>query len=566
MTIRVPVAPELSQQGIRIPALEIDSTGAFGEGITRGALAATEEFKRIQLEQKQRDDTAKVLDVTATASNAMNEVVSELQQRKMHDAEGATDEAQKRVDKITEDALAATTNETQKEIVKRTLSPSAVAHVNSVRAHQNGEMEAFKQFSADNVIKASAQSAAVDPLNPEMTGLAKLNAAGAAASKIPGATPEQVQAARESAISTVAASQLSSLIAQKRNAEFLAIYPSVKGQLRGEAMEHFAAVAATTTDLQEEQRLSDEIFAKHAKDQLAGLAEAEKLKGTQRDNVTQRLKVKYADVKTAQTQVDQGVIDAAKAAFYDGGFRVAAIPADVKMALKKNNPEVLLGLVSYEELQANREKVIKTDPKTFTDWWYKTDAEKIDTANEPLQYAAKWSESDLQNAVKEKARILNLLGGFKQTGTPPVTSDDINKLIRDEFGKAYDPKSDVGTRRFPEFDGLVRGRVEKYQKDNGGKTPDYEDLKKYVAWALTEGARVDAGMFGMDTHGRRFQSLSHPGEVFKPYVGTAESEDPLNQVGYVPPDIASKIAAQLRGSGVVPTAPMILDVYRRMKK
>jgi len=569
MKVPVITGPEVRQAPLGTPEIRVAAGPlAFGAGVAAGIQNVGEVAQGVVMEQKRDADSRKVIEIMGLATDLNNETLTQLQSRKMMEARGVTDEARGAFEKTAVGALAWAENETQRDILTRALTQQSTAMLQSARSHEVQELDNYNEFSMDQAIKSSEQSVSIDPLNYDLALVSKGNAAAAVAKRWEGKVgAEQLAQLREAAVSSVTTRQLESLLANNRNADFLVLYPQVKGELRGKDADNMAKIASATSDLNVEQALTDVLFAKHPDDEIGALNEANAmLQGEQQDNVMNRLKVRFGDVESAAKNVEQADIDAIKSAYINGGYRMAGIPSDLVARVQKHNPEVIIAMRDHELQQATRTTTVKTDPASWTRWAYLTDEQKLDPKNDPIHWVNTWNESDYQRAV---STVAALRAGRGPGGKPKesVTEADINKVITGEFDRAYGPNgrdSDADKKRFSNYDGFMRKQIERYQASNKGLLPSFDELQKLSAYALAEGSRVGQGRIWGDRKGRRFESLTKPGgEEFRPNDPSAPQDNPIDDVMTVPDDIALKIADHYNTRGIFPTKQQILNTYRR---
>lgn len=568
MKVPVVTGPSVDQSPLRAPEVRVVAgPGTFGAFVGQGLQDVGGVAQGIVMEQKRDADSRKIVELAGIATDINNGTLSDLQKKQMLEAKGVTESAAMAFEKTKADAMALAENETQKDILNRTLTQQSVAMTQSARAHEAQQLEAYDNFSSDQVVEASKQSVTIDPLNKELADISKMNASAAVNKRWQGKVDSgQLTQLRDAAVSGITARQLETLLANGRNADFLVLYPQVKGELRGADADKMAKVATHTSDTNVEQALTDAIYAKHPDDEIGAINEANAmLEGERQDNVTNRLKVRFGEIATAAKASEQADLDRMGEAYVNGGYKLAAVPSDVLSRVKQHNPTAVIALRDHELQTSNRTAVIRTDPVSWSRWAYSTPSQKLDPKNDPINWRNVWNESDYQHAVAVKAALLAERGGFtKAAQRPTYTQADINKLVTDEFTKAYGTTKDHQAKKFAAFDGLLRQRIEHYQAQNDGKMPPYEgpnSISAFVGYALAEGARVDAGMWG-DKAGRRFQAILNK-EEFRPNDPTLSQRDPLDVVATVPDDIAAKIADDLNSKGVTPTDEMILNIYRR---
>jgi len=566
--MRVPVVtgPSVNQDPLRVTPVSVNAgPEAFGAGIARGLATVGGVLNDIGMEQKRSKDSAKVVEIVGVATNANNLTMTSLTQRKMASAKGVTEEASKALEKTQVDAMAAAENDTQKEVIRRTLSQQSLAMLGSAREHETSQLSAYDTWSANQMIEASQESVKIDPTNSEIAWVSKNNASAAVKNRDQGkVSPEELKQLQEAAVSSVTSEQLSALLAQGRNADFLVLYPQVKNELRGKDVDRFSKLATDTSDRNVEQALVDVYYADSPDNIGVALARANtELSGEQQDNVQARLKVRYAEVETASKQVQQADVDRLKEAYIDGGYKLSAVPSDLLSLVKAFDGGLIIALHDHELSQANRQTTIKTDPESWARWAYLTPSQKLDPKNDPAHWINVWNEADYQHAVAVKAGLLAERGGFtKASQKSSLTDTDINRMLTEKFSKVADPTTESGKKRFTEFSRQMRSQIEHYQAANQGKTPDLETLEKSMAFSLAEGTRVGAGFLGGDKAGRRYQSVKG-GEAFLPNDPTAPKVDPMEEISTVPDDVAAEIADQLAAKGIQPTQPMILNIYRR---
>jgi len=566
--MRVPVVtgPSVNQDPLRVTPVSVNAgPEAFGAGIARGLATVGGVLNDIGMEQKRSKDSAKVVEIVGVATNANNLTMTSLTQRKMASAKGVTEEASKALEKTQVDAMAAAENDTQKEVIRRTLSQQSLAMLGSAREHETSQLSAYDTWSANQMIEASQESVKIDPTNSEIAWVSKNNASAAVKNRDQGkVSPEELKQLQEAAVSSVTSEQLSALLAQGRNADFLVLYPQVKNELRGKDVDRFSKLATDTSDRNVEQALVDVYYADSPDNIGVALARANtELSGEQQDNVQARLKVRYAEVETASKQVQQADVDRLKEAYIDGGYKLSAVPSDLLSRVKAFDGGLIIALHDHELSQANRQTTIKTDPESWARWAYLTPSQKLDPKNDPAHWINVWNEADYQHAVAVKAGLLAERGGFtKASQKSSLTDTDINRMLTEKFSKVADPTTESGKKRFTEFSRQMRSQIEHYQAANQGKTPDLETLEKSMAFSLAEGTRVGAGFLGGDKAGRRYQSVKG-GEAFLPNDPTAPKVDPMEEISTVPDDVAAEIADQLAAKGIQPTQPMILNIYRR---
>jgi len=539
---------------------------SFGAPVAKGLLIASETVAERAKEMIAEADRQEAFRITSTATDMFNERMSDYTNRMLSDAKGSTDGARAEFDKIINEAVKEAKNPRQKLVVQETLTQKSVAHLGTVRMHEAQQFKADTVAQAKALLASSIDSVKIDAMNEGTAWLAKHNAAVAGANLVPGADAATLARVKAESVSSVTASQLQSLLAKGKTVEFITLYPQVKHELYGNDVDQFAKYATETVDLVVEQKLTLDFYTANKDNMNAALEAARSvLEGKQESNVIAGLTAMFSQVEAGKKQLQGQDIDAAKAAFVQGGWKVSAIPRDVYSRVLSTNAEVLIQMTQLEQQHAAGTRAsIKTDPVTWTRWQYLTDDEKIQPENDPANWAGLWNEADYQAAVQKKAAILQTEGGFTAASQKPMwTQDQLTTLIKGEFSKVYkDTTTDANARRFKALNENVTNALNNYRALNEGKMPTYEMLQREVAYQMVEGQRIQGGLWTSTKRGRRFEALAK-GEEFSPYkVENGDLVDPLNVVDVVPSKDAADIARALRAKGKAVTADEILRVYR----
>ena len=587
MQVPVTEGPKVGQAAL--PATEVRvaaGPGAFGASIGEGVQQAANALGEIGAQEKRKADSNKVTEILGVTTGLANAETSKVTSRKLDGAKGIADELNATLEKLKEDALGAAENQTQKDILNRQLTNQNLWMVQSARAHELSQLDDYHKLSADLSIKEQVKIAYDNPLNMNGAGLAKNTAAATvrAIYSYPedpsnpdsprrlNVSPEQMKQLEEAAVSEVASSQLKSLQDQSRNADFLVMYPQLKSQLRGKDLEHYAELASDTSDKVVNQALTSSVFAKFPDDKLAAKAYVEKelhLTGDQHDDINKRLDYRYAEVEAEAKKVQNDDLDAFEQQFYANGMDIGKVDQTLLARVNKHNARAVEANKDYA-IKTKQGRPIQTDSDSWFKWSQLNEYEKIDPKNSPLNFKNVWSEADFQHAAGQVAEIKARMGGFgKGSEKPTYGEKDIAETVKAAWNKAYPTKTDASAARFLQFDSMLRKRLDQYQGANAGKMPPLtgpNGVEAYVAWALAEGVRVDAGIFDRDISGRRIESILHGGgEVFKPKDSSQPQEDPLDVITTVPNEYAGQISKALRDEGIEPTKQAVLDRYLMWK-
>ena len=579
MQVPVTEGPKVNQ--VPLPATEVRvnaGPGAFGASVGEGVQQAANVLGDIGQHVKREADGNKVTEILGVTTGLANAKISELTSRKLDGAKGIADEANAALEKLKEDALGAAENPTQKDILNRQLTNQNLWMVQSARAHELSQMDKYHELSADLSLKEQVKIAYDNPLNMDGAGLAKATAAatvralysytGPDGNPRLNVSPERMKQLEEAAVSEVAASQLKSLLDQTRNADFLVMYPQLRGQLRGKDLEHYAELASYTSDKVVNQGLAASTFAKFPNDKLGAKAFIEKelhLTGDQYDDVNKRLDYRYAEVEAEAKKVENDDLDAFEQQFYANGMDIGEVDQTLLARVNKHNARAVEANKDYA-IRTKQGRPIQTNSDSWFKWSQLNEYEKIDPKNSPLNFKNVWSEADFQHAAVQVAEIKARMGGFgKGSEKPTYGAKDIAETVKAAWNKAYPTKTDASAKRFLQFDSMLRKRLDQYQGANEGKMPPFtgpNSVEAYVAWALAEGVRVDAGIFDIDISGRRIESILHGGEeVFKPKDSSQPQEDPLDAITTVPSEYAALTSKALRDEGIEPTKYAVLDRY-----
>jgi len=579
MQVPVTEGPKVNQAPL--PATEVRvvaGPGAFGASIGEGVQQAANALGEIGAQVKREADSNKVTEILGVTTGLANAETSKVTSRKLDGAKGIADELNATLEKLKEDALGAAENQTQKDILSRQLTNQNLWMVQSARAHELSQLDDYHKLSADLSIKEQVKIAYDNPLNMDGAGLAKATAAATVRALYsytgPDGNPrlnvstEQMKQIEEAAVSEVASSQLKSLLDQNRNADFLVMYPQLKSQLRGKDLEHYAELASDTSDKVVNQALTSSVFAKFPDDKLAAKAYIDNelhLTGDQYDDVNKRLDYRYAEVEAAAKKVENDDLDAFEQQFYANGMDIGKVDQTLLARVNKHNARAVEASKAYA-ISTKQGRPIQTDSDSWFKWSQLNVYEKIDPKNSPLNFKNVWSEADFKHAAVQVAEIKALMGGFgKGSEKPTYGEKDIAETVKAAWNKAYPTKTDASADQFLQFDSMLRKRLDQYQGANAGKMPPLtgtNSVESYVAWALAEGTRVDAGIFNLDISGRRIESILHGGgEVFQPKDSSQTQEDPLDAITTVPNEYAAQISKALRDEGIEPTKYAVLDRY-----
>lgn len=539
---------------------------AFGASIAKGVIDASTTAGNIAADIMLKEDRQATLSIVSNAQDLYNSKMTEYQSRRLSDAKGVTDEARTEFEKIKKDALKTATNDRQARIVDEALTHQIVGYLGTTRNHEAEQDRAYTVQVANDMLSSSQDAVKIDPLNEETAWVAKHNAAAAIGNRDTGLSPEELTTRKAAAVSSVTASQLSSLLAQGRNADFLVLYPQIKDELVGSDADQFAKYATATVDLHVQQQLTTKLFMAYPDDSNAAYEAARStLDAKDEEAVISGLKTRYAEKETGQKIAQAADVDAAGAAFLRGNWKVSSIPADIRQRVTDKNPQAMISLSNLETQHALGVRgSIKSDPVEWQKAIYYNDDERVDPKNDPLTIADKLNEADYQHLVKLKAEAMQRVQGLKADTTKPTwTATDLNKLLTDKFSEVFKATdTDQSKQRFKVYENNVRQAVERYQALNG-KPPTYEQIEKEIAYQLVEGARVGQAKWyevGSDKAARRFQAK--PGETFRPDDINTLKADPLAVIESVPQAEALKIASSLKKAGKAVTREMILRTWQ----
>ena len=556
--------PTVRQEPLRIPTLSIDAgPEAFGAGIARGLGVVANNLDEIATDKLRTAVNADVADVGGAAQRATNDVWIAAKSKLMREAEGSAKVALDAHKKIYAEAEAAAKSPHAKSVIHALGIQSANQLAGQTMSHEAEQKQAYDDWMVVEFSKTQRGAAALDAKNWVAADIAMANGGAAIRAHLHGEDVDNQVAIFESSVN---AARLQALIDARDNSGFLEIWDEVKDSLTAADKGHFSPTAANVTDLQQVVTEADKWYTKFpASEEKALLAVKDGgYTPSVRVDLESRLRTMYGTAATDKQRVDNADADRLHALWNDGGENFSLVPRDLYARVNATNPALITSLMQSTERGSRGERVTRSDSDIYTMLAYLTKAERLDPQNEPSIYINKLTTDAFQHFVQLKADAVAERDGFdKVSQKPTYGAGEISKLIKDSFSPIYNPDSKGFAKRFHAFDGLVRSRIEHFQANNHNQLPSFAELEGYVAWALTKGVRVDAGLFGTDLKGFRYESLTAPGgEVFDPYDKTKSTEDPLDVVNYVPMEDAARIAAMIRARGGTPSSELILTTYR----
>lgn len=552
--MRVPVVtgPSVAQDPLRIPAVNLDAgPEVFGAGIARGINDLGKVAQEEALRQKREAIGLDAMTQIAAAQTAVDELKQEALQKGMAEV---VDPAfvktySERSGKVWQDAGAASKSKEARLVVGQAASRDHVAFMDTIHGHVAKETDRYREFQGKSLIEGAITSVARDPMNEK--GVAAAMADSAAAIKLvwgSSLTPKELKAEQEKNASSINAARLSSLDAQHRSGEFLALFEEVKGTLDAKQRERFDAVAVATSDLEKEQAATDAIFEKHPNDPALAYAEARKLSGAMEENVTRALSTRFDQADAADRAQQQADLDAAWGVYIQHGT-TNAIPRDLYSRVMAKNP---LAIKAMQDDATRKAKEAASGPeatdfKAYGDWLMLPESEKLLPQNDPRSaLAGKVSEVQMERAIESVRDVRNAMvgvnrAGAKKAGTP-LDRQTVDSMISDaaKLARIKRPEAVAG------FHSYVRDRVDDLSASKGERATR-EDVQQIIDEALIKGENVGGAMFGfVDPNIRQYQAK--PGETFRPFDATTAPK-----TEGIPADELALIDAAIRGKGMTPT-------------
>lgn len=287
------------------------------------------------------------------------------------------------------------------------------------------------------------------------------------------------------------------------------------------------------------QAQEDAIVTKHGGNWTTALTAARGIADPEvRDSTVNRIKVRQAEAKQAETEYHDGLAEQALSFLNDGG-KYAELPLKIKNGLK---PSELNSLRAYAEQQAGGGPR-RTNPETLVDLSQKAgDDPQAFGELDILSYRDKLSDSDFEEFVDLQRKIRSGSVDGKATGfmtVNQVRNDYLSELFKSATPRVNEGEGLKQARR--KFVDSFENRLKAF-KAGTGKTAGADDARKILT-DMTAEVAINRSLW-FDTSKRAFEMT----------------------VDDVPDTDKSEIVAELKKRGKLVTDQAVVELYNRVNR
>lgn len=482
-----------------------------------------------------------------------------LYKRKGKDAMGASDELLTGFDKYTQEVMSTLTNDQQRNAFRRSMESRRRDLMNTSSRYQFAELQSYKEQQSQAYI-ANSQIAAAnhyqDPnrVNEEINRQVDSIRATANAN---GQSPELTKLQIESAVSTTHKTVIERALSNREYGRAKSYFDQNKDRILPDVRDSLSKMITEGNAIQEAQSATDSIMnmGLNEKDSLAYARK--NYSGKQRDQVVQRLKVRYSEQEQIKIFND---IEASQVA-----YNQILNGQDIDVVNASNlTDEVAKSLGEYKvAIETGTPVVTSPENKSRLDFLYADHPSQFMNTN-LLQYRSSLSDSDYNQYVKLQSDMIAKAKEAQKNG-----------------GKSFQPSSDFYTpksytsRVSKDFGIYDPGKPESKQpeyKAYYAKFADSVDLKLLEAQAV-KGDKLtwDEEKKIIDNEAAFWKvNVSKSGLVFNQddiFVGSLTEEelasgDYFVDVNGMPEEVSVKLTEYLIRNKIPPTEENVMEAFR----
>lgn len=469
-------------QGLRQAAQGLDVYGDAKFRAERGQQRLEKQqrkdWENYLAEQQNIVDRSTVSDAFSAYNNQIRDLESDYYGRKLGQAQGVYDDAQRDIDELTTEFSGNLSNDDQRLMFQSLSNTRKNTLLNSILNHQNTEIQQWEKSAGVSLADNAVQEAIDNYLDPEATQDAMDRVTAGINMALRGADPETVSKAVDNYESDIHIGIVKRFLVNDATGA-RAYYEKNKDEILATEKAELEAKLSASQTKQAAQVFTDAISAEGGT-LTEQLEEARKITNPDvRDNTVNRLKVRDAEAQQAEKQFYQ--------TFLDDTTRKVLGSTSLEMALDFANNQGLkaddikkLRNVARSEFD-RKKKDIETDQFKMIEAREKIDSEEITTEIQLLRdYGPDASKSDLKS-LQTYFRDGGLIGELKDS-----TVRAMYKSITGEDAKEN-----------PALYGLAWDYVERNLRATKKPATDAE-LRKWTAQAIADGEQVAGGFIDPD--------------------------------------------------------------------
>lgn len=425
--------------------------GAKGEqqvDTGRALMSAGNALSDVAVKMQERENADKLFQAETALKEAYGQFENDVKQRKGQQAWGATKDAEKWFEEAERKHSETLTNDVQRRLFKQQAAKLRVSAVNSISGYESGERRRSLEESAQASIVGSINLAAASHTDPTVVATAKGDVVKRVQvmADLNGWSPER-KAAEETRHLTNLHKQVIQAKIENDPEGAKAYYDANKGEIAGADQAEIEKVVDEGTLRAKAQRAVDDIMSKGLSMQGA-LAEARaKYSGKEEDEVTRRIKERFAEVEAARRLDERDASDAAwKIVTQGGGYD--GIPAPVWSRMGGADRKHVL-----DYLDAKARRKLTDDDKVKDDYGNLAQVEKLIEQGDITDKA--------QLARYEpyfKTSTLKMLGA-KIDKRSTVPAAEVRRAFEDRLGKTRSKWGDAEQEQWLAFQDYIYGNV-----------------------------------------------------------------------------------------------------------
>lgn len=529
---RVPVydAPQVARRPLPSVAVRPAESPLpeLGRALTSAGAAGADIAKR---EQELRNADS-VFRAEAALTEEYLEFEAGLRQRRGQNAWGVTDDVRQWFDTRGRRYLDDLENDAQRLIFEQTLTKLRERSVSAASQYEAGERRRSLEESAAASISMAINRAAAQHHDDDAIAEAKRDVLNriAVQAGFNGWSPER-RAAEEELQLTALHRQVLEAMVDTDPERARKYFEANKSEIAGSEHDTLSRLVSRGETRAKAQRAADRLMG-------LGLDEAETLRrareeldGEERDDVVNRIKVRFAERRAAEQQREREVADMAWDFFARNGNRVDAIPTEILDELDGR---------TLQSLRASQPGA----PKVETDWGVYYELRQI-AADDPNAFA----EADLRRffgvlAEPERRQLLQL----QEKARNPGTALDVATLQQQIATSLR--TLDLKDEQRGQFEGRVQEEIDAAQQQLGRQL-NWEERQTIIDRLLISGEVIGGGLFGLFDPDRRLFEVARD--------DLSRFEFGIDQI---PARDREKIEAALERQGLPVTDQNIIDSYR----
>ncbi|MET0657599.1 MAG: hypothetical protein ABW110_05510 [Steroidobacteraceae bacterium] len=342
--LRLPGAPNLANNGLRTTAQNLNQT--------------VDVLSNVSLRMQRERDTTRVFEADVLLDEAWRPKETEFKDRRGTRAFGIQDDASKWWDAEPSKIEAGLENEAQRTAFRNSVARRRGASLDSMAQFEAGERTQARSsavtaaiatqtsFAAQNFSSPSAVTAARDDIREKVAVQAYLN----------GWDKNVTEAAQREAMTNLHRQVLENMV--DVNPDSARKYlDAVKGEIDGTVWDGLSKTVKLGDELQQAQKLADQIWTSGLRDTAAYDAARKQGEGEVRERALTLLRTRQTEQDKLQNDAKQATVDRAIAAFNDRGL--AGLTPSMMTDLQRLSPQTLAAL---------RNRAWTPQDKVVTDW------------------------------------------------------------------------------------------------------------------------------------------------------------------------------------------------------